>query len=143
LPAEEDKEFDKGSQITSIQLDNNQIKNLKDLGLIWGFLKYHHPNIAKGNYNWDYELFRILPKVLNTENQKTRDEMLTKWIGSLGKFSVGKANIDKSPKIKIEPDLNWITASAFSDELTTSLLKVQHAKRSKDHYYIGIREGIG
>ncbi|MGG7035489.1 MAG: S41 family peptidase [Flavobacterium sp.] len=143
LPAQKDKEFDKGSQITSIQVDDNKIKNLKDLGLIWGFLKYHHPNIAKGDYNWDYELFRILPKLLDSENQKSRDEILTKWIDSLGEFSVGKATVNESPKIKTKPDLDWITASAFSDELTASLLNVQNAKRSNDHYYIGIREGIG
>jgi hypothetical protein len=37
--AEKDKEFDKGSGITSISFDKNQIENLKTLGLIWGILK--------------------------------------------------------------------------------------------------------
>lgn len=56
FPAEKDKEFDKGSQIENFVVDKNQIENLKTLGLIWGFIKYYHPNIAKGEYNWDYEL---------------------------------------------------------------------------------------
>lgn len=76
FPAENDKEFDSGSQLTQINLDKNKIENLKTLGLIWGFLKYYHPSIAKGNYNWDYELFRILPKVLNTTNTIERDAIL-------------------------------------------------------------------
>lgn len=70
FPAEKDKEFDKGSGITSVSVDKSQIENLKTLGLIWGFLKYYHPNIAKGEYNWDYELFRILPKILSSETRK-------------------------------------------------------------------------
>lgn len=142
-PAEKDKEFDKGSGITSASVDKTQIENLKNLGLIWGFLKYYHPNIAKGEYNWDYELFRILPKVLNSDNSKNRDSVLIKWIDSFGEFSQGKETVIKSSEVKIEPDLVWIKNSNFSDELTTLLLKVKNANRLKEHYYIGLQPGVG
>ena len=142
-PAEKDKEFDTGSGITSISTDKAQIENLKKLGLIWGFLKYYHPNIAKGVYNWDYELFRILPKVLNADNSKKLDSVLIKWINSFGEFSQGKEAAIKSSDIKIKPDLVWINNSNFSDELTTFLLKVKNAERPKDHYYIGLQPGVG
>ena len=138
-----DKEFDKGSGITSVLVDNNQIENLKNFGLIWGFLKYYHPNIAKGEYNWDYELFRILPKILNSDNKKNRDSILTKWIASFGEFSQGKEIVIKSSELKIEPDLTWIKNSIFSDELTTLLLKIKNADRPKEHYYIGLQPGVG
>ena len=143
FPAEKDKEFDKGSGITSISVDKTQIENLKSLGLIWGFLKYYHPNIARGDYNWDYELFRILPKVLNSDNSKNRDSVLIKWIDSFGEFSQGKETVIKSSAVKIEPDLLWIKNSNFSDELTTLLLKVKNADRPKEHYYIGLQPGVG
>jgi C-terminal processing protease CtpA/Prc len=143
FPAEKDKEFDKGSGITSVSIDKSQIENLKSLGLIWGFLKYYHPNIAKGEYNWDYELFRILPKVLNSDNSKNRDTVLIKWINSFGEFSQGKEAVIKSSEIKIEPDLVWIKNSIFSAELTTLLLKVKNANRPKEHYYIGLQPGVG
>ena len=143
FPAEKDKEFDKGSQITEISVDKFQTENLKTLGLIWGFLKYYHPNISKGEYNWDYELFRILPKVLSAENKKKRDDILVKWIGNFVKFSEGGETKAKTLEIKLEPDLNWIKSFAFSDELTTQLLKVKNANRSKEHYYIGLQPGVG
>lgn len=143
FPAEKDKEFDKGSQIITTSIDKNQIENLRTLGLIWGFLKYYHPNIAKGKYNWDYELFRILPKVLSIENKKNRDEILVKWIASLGKYSEGKEIKVKSSQIKIKPDLDWIKNSNFSNELTTSLLKVRNANRSDEHYYIELYPEVG
>ena len=141
--AEKDKEFDKSSGITIISVDKNQIENLKTLGLIWGFLKYYHPNIAKGEYNWDYELFRILPKVHNSDNSKNRDSILIKWITSFGEFSQGKEAVIKASEVKIEPDLVWIKNSNFSDELTKLLLKVKNADRSKEHYYIGLQPGVG
>ena len=101
FPAEKDKEFDKGSEIITISSDKNQIENLKTVGLIWGFLKYYHPNIAKGEYNWDYELFRVLPKVLNSENSKNRDDILIKWIDNFGQFSQGKeAEIKSAEELK-------------------------------------------
>jgi C-terminal processing protease CtpA/Prc len=142
-PAEKDKEFDKGSGITSVSVDKAQIENLKYLGLIWGFIKYYHPTIAKGEYNWDYELFRILPKVLNSNDSKNRDRILMKWIDGFGEFSQGKEKVIKSSEVKIEPDLVWIKNSNFSDELTTLLLKVKNATRQKEHYYIGLQPNVG
>jgi hypothetical protein len=105
---------------------------------VWGFLKYYHPNIARGEYNWDYELFRILPKVLKSENNKALDEILVKWIQGLGKFSEGKKMKVKPSDIKIKPDLSWIKNSNFSNELTSLLLKVKHAKRQEKNYYIAL-----
>lgn len=143
FPAEKDKEFDEGSGITSVSIDGNQIENVKKLGLIWGFLKYYHPNIAKGEYNWDYELFRILPKVMNSGNKENRDKILIEWIERFGQFSPGKEIANKSSEVKIEPDLVWIKTSSFSDELTTLLLKVKNASRPREHYYIGLEPEVG
>lgn len=143
FPAENDKEFDKGSGITSISVDKDKIENLKKLGMIWGFLKYYHPNIASGEYNWDYELFRILPKLLNADSKKNRDDILVKWIDNLGKFSHGKETVVKSSDVKIEPDLDWIKNFNFSDELSDLLLKVKNANRAREHYYIRLHPGVG
>jgi C-terminal processing protease CtpA/Prc len=138
LPADKDNEFNEGSKIVLEVVNEMQIENLKALGLIWGFLKYHHPSIAKGNFNWDYELFRILPSVVNDDNKKSRDESMVKWINSLGPFSIGRESNPDASLVKIKPDLDWITKSGFSAELTSLLLKVKKADRPKDHYYIGL-----
>lgn len=143
LPVESDKEFDKGSKIDNIRLDAVTCKNLKDLGLIWGFLKYYHPNIAKGNFNWDYELFRILPKVLKSENNTNRDAIFVDWINKLGTYEEEKEIKKITKDVKITPDLDWIEKSNFSKELTSLLLKVKNAKRTKYNYYVQINYGIG
>jgi C-terminal processing protease CtpA/Prc len=136
--ADKDKEFDTGSGITSIPVDKKQIENLKALGLIWGFVKYYHPSIANGAYNWDYELFRILPQVLNSGTNKNRDKILVKWIEKLGPFSEGTEMKVDSSVTKLTPDLDWIKNSGFSDELTTILGKIKNANRSGEHYYVGL-----
>ncbi len=135
LPAELDKEFDNGSKITSINLDKTTIENLKTLGLIWGFLKYYHPNIAKGYFNWDFELFRILPKILNVKNNSERDSILTEWINNLGKFEIDDNLNSASKEIKMKPDLDWISNSNFSMNLENQLLNIKKGKRTNSHYY--------
>lgn len=142
LPAEMDKEFDKGSNINTISLNEQKINDLETLGLIWGFLKYHHPNIAKGNYNWDYELFRILPKYLKVKNAEERDALLSQWIESLGNFETEEKS-EATDNVNIKPDLDWITHSGFSDDLKSELIKVQHAKRTYKNYYVGLFPGVG
>ncbi|WP_336730790.1 S41 family peptidase [Chryseobacterium sp. VD8] len=128
-----DKEFDKGSTISNINLGQTNIENLKKLGLIWGYLKYYHPSVAEGNYNWDYELFRIYKKTENAAAEQ-RDQILTDWIKGLGKFQTAKNSEPKN--VKIKPDLNWIIDSGFSKELIELLLQLKDAKRPKVNYYV-------
>ncbi|MDR2236764.1 MAG: peptidase S41 [Chryseobacterium sp.] len=138
--ADLDKEFDNGSKISIIDTGKKNIENLKNLGLIWGYLKYYHPSVAEGKYNWDYELFRILPKINGTSAQQ-RDQVLTEWIKGLGAFQTEKSSVD--PKnIKINPDLNWITGSGFSKGLSDILLQLKDAKRPKVNYYVDFFEGV-
>ncbi|WP_278379007.1 S41 family peptidase [Chryseobacterium arthrosphaerae] len=139
--ADLDLEFDKGSKISSIDTGKKNLENLKNLGLIWGYLKYYHPNIAEGKYNWDYELFRILPKISGA-SAKQRDQILTDWIKGLGTFQTEKFTFD-TKNVKIAPDLNWITNSGFSKELSDLLLQIKDAKRPKANYYVDFYDGVG
>lgn len=144
--ADLDKEFDDGSAIQPFGTTNQNIKDLKVLGLIWGFLKYYHPNIAAGNFNWDYELFRIIPKVLNSKKTGERDAILVDWIKRLGQFESGEEIKTEPGKIKFEPDLGWITNSGFSDELISLLLKTKNGKRAETNFYVGpdpVRGNLG
>jgi len=142
-PAEEDHEFDQGSNIRAFQLDQNKQKALKDLGLIWGFLKYYHPQVAAGNYNWDYALFRVLPKILAANNQQQRDQVLTTWIQSLGAYDSQTDIQEPRKEIKLKPDLGWISNSGFSDAPQQELQKVSKAKRNGRNYYIELANGVG
>jgi hypothetical protein len=134
--AEKDREFDNGSGLDLTDLSDKQAKNLYNLALVWGLLKYYHPHIASGKYNWDYELFRTAPKLLK-ENVNA-DNLLTDWIKSLGDFPKDPADVNSSKSTKVQPDLDWISNSGFSQELRKSLLKVKNAKRENHHYYIGL-----
>jgi C-terminal processing protease CtpA/Prc len=144
--ADLDREFDNGSAIQPFRPTGQNIQDLKVLGLMWGFLKYYHPNIAAGNFNWDYELFRIIPKVLNPKKAGERDVVLADWINQFGQFEPGSEIKTDPGKIKFEPDLGWITNSGLSDELISLLLKTKNGKRTEVHFYVGpdpVRGNLG
>lgn len=143
FPALLDKEFDNGSPIDISSLTSVQTRNLEVLGLVWGFLKYHHPHIAAGQINWDYELFRILPEILQAGTDQERDQRLVSWVRKLGPFTKGKSQKVNQAQIKLSPDLDWISQSGLSAELSALLQEIRYAKRPKDHYYIGFYPGIG
>ncbi len=152
-----DKEFDAGSKLGALKLEKRQVEDLAVLGKVWGFLKYHHPAIARGDHNWDYELFRILPKILAAKNKNHRNEILFAWVESLGAFTAGpppppaapKAPIKDGvkvaavPQIKLSPDLSWLTSKTLGDKLAGQLTAVKNAKRESKNYYIGFAPGIG
>ena len=136
-----DKEFDNGSLIEFPSLTTKDITNLELLGRVWGFLKYHHPEIAKGNYNWDYELFRFLPKYIETQNDNERDKLIINWIDSLG--TINKCNncepIDENAFLK--PSLNWIDNQ--NEALKNKLLFVYNNRSQGKHYYIKMIANVG
>ena len=141
--ADLDREFDKGSGIGPFNPNTQNIRDLKLLGLIWGFIKYYHPNIADGNYNWDYELFRIMPKILNATSTSIRDNIFVTWIKDLGDFETNKESGILDTDVKLNPDLGWISESDLSNELKTLLVGIKNANRKDNNYYIGLVPNVG
>lgn len=136
-----DKEFDNGSTINLSKLSPKQLDNLELLGRIWGFLKYHHPEIAKGNYNWDYELFRFLPKYIDANIDTQRDDLLVSWIYSLGEVKACQPCLEAPSETHLKPDFSWIERQ--HDKLRTALLHVYINRTGDEHYYIGMAAGVG
>ncbi|MCC5915961.1 MAG: peptidase S41 [Cryomorphaceae bacterium] len=130
-----DKTFDNGSSIELSNLTPKNIDNLELLGRVWGFLKYHHPEIAKGNYNWDYELFRFLPKFMEAKNDNQRDKLVIEWVNSLGEVEPCKKCKPTSESAIIKPDLEWIYNQ--NEELKNTLLHIYNNRTQGKHHYIG------
>ena len=139
----DNRKYKESSTVSSIELSETTINQLVILGKVWGFLKYYHPAIAKGKYNWDYELFNVMPKVLNAKSELEFTSTLCSWVDSLGKFETAKEKSDNNEIVKQKPDLSWINKSTLGDSLTLNLNNVRNAKRENESYYIGLEEGVG
>lgn len=130
--ADLDKQFDNGSKV-DIPFKNytdGDWNKLALLGKVWGFLKYHHPVIATGEFNWDYELFRMLPGYLLTKDNKSRDAYLLGWIDRLGTLP----NVEN--KSKNGDRLKWLDEYDVSHSLQERLIQIGEYQIPQDHYYI-------
>ena len=142
FPAERDCEFDTGSNVIFPELNKQRIADLELLGKIWGFLKYYHPAIAEGNYNWDYELFRILPAILHSKSKEERNNILYEWIENLGEVQCAKDTLSLNPdSVKMYPDIAWIEDKTLLGNISNQLINIKKALRNNNHYYIDYRTG--
>lgn len=124
-----------GKSGISIEITNKEeLNKLSKLGRVWGFMKYHHPEITSGNYNWDDELFLILPSYLKTENKIEEDSLLTKWILDFGPLSPNKTLKIPSSNSLIKPNHDWW--KNYSKELQIQLQTVYESRNNGDQYYV-------
>src|SRR6185295_6199202 len=140
-----DHEYDGGSRIVLSELSDVQIRNLATLGKVWGFLKYHHPLITKGERHWDYELLRVLPAILSAPDRNTANAVLAKWIGGLGAVKPCACVRLEENEIHLRPRLAWLAdKKLLGTELSASLQSI-HANRTVNtkQFYVSKIPNIG
>jgi len=142
--ADLDTAFAKSSGLKEINLTDQLSTNLIITGQFWGFLKYHHPAIAKGDYNWDAELFRLLPSVIQAKNKNELNTALETFLDKLPKPAICKtcksiANID----YEIKPNYGSLFDSKFVDEsLLQKLAFIRDNRNTDANYYIEMAPGV-
>lgn len=142
-PADEDLAFDEGSGIEFPDLNETLVEDLVILGKVWGFIKYHHPEVGRGNYNWDAELFRLLPQYIKVEHPDQRDQLLLQWIDSYGKIDSCKRCPKSSSKSFLNPDHQWLEKSAMDVKLKNKLREIYRNRYLGKHYYIEMNGKVG
>jgi C-terminal processing protease CtpA/Prc len=113
---------------------------------VWGFLKYYHPAVADGKYNWDEQLFDILPKVENSTGRAELSQIYLAWINDLGE-------VKKCKKCEIEQgheffnknfDLSWIENERFvTPELSEKLKYIERNRHQGKKYYVSTLKATG
>ncbi|WP_315817454.1 hypothetical protein [Paraflavitalea speifideaquila] len=104
-------------------LSGDQITRLALLGQTWGFLKYYHPLVAKGNFNWDWELLRMVPLAKNATDDGGFSETLLRWIDSLGVINPCSSCNTNIPDeaLTYNIDLAWMKDQHFINDLQQKL----------------------
>lgn len=131
------------SKATVNNNDPNTSK-LENLCKIWGFLKYYHPKVAKGEINWDEELIKILPKIEKANTREEYSKLIADWINSLGTVKVCKScNISNSEKT-FEKNFSlrkWMSENDFlSNEVIAQLKHIESNRFQGNPYYVQLEE---
>ncbi|MGD0788987.1 MAG: S41 family peptidase [Terracidiphilus sp.] len=135
-----DHQFDGGSGIVLSSLTPTQIDNLALLGRVWGYLKYHHPQVTTGQFQWDYELFRVMPAVIAAPDRAAAQGVLLKWIGGLGAVQPCDpcATLDAS-ELQLGPDLAWTAdETLLGKDLAKALQFIQRNRPAGKQFYVSL-----
>ena len=104
---------------------------------IYGFLKYYHPEVGKGKYDWDKEFIKYLPLVLEASDTETLSKIYSNWIDSLG--SIEKCKNCDSDKLYFDKNFNlsWTQDSEnFNSELTAKLKYIEENRFQGENFYV-------
>ena len=115
-------------------------------GKIWGFLKYYHPVVAAGKFNWDEELFKILPKVKASSTKQDLSDVYLAWIQELGQVKECKKCKagDKQDIFDKNFNLNWISNSQIlSSAVIKELLFIEQNRHQGTKYYVTTFQNVG
>lgn len=116
-------------------------QKLESLCKVWGFLKYYHPNVAKGKFNWDQQLFQKIDELENINNKDQLNELYSNWIESLGKIEVCKNCVNDNDKVYFLKnfDLGWMDDQhIFSENVREKLKFIENNRNIGENFYFGL-----
>jgi len=123
------------------QNELTETEKLATTAKVWGFLKYYHPKVADGKYNWDEELFKILPKVKNSKNKEQLSQVYLEWIQQLGEIKMCKKCSKNKDLAYFNKnfDVDWIIHSdAFTPQLSEKLKFIEANRHQGKKEYVSI-----
>ncbi len=133
-----DREFDKGSGINIDSLSADGLHRLTLTIKVWAFLKYHHPYVAKGKLNWDYELFRAIRKSQCTADKQAYSKSISEWMKCLRGTQLKSNDNTASGVTTMVSDTSWIDTTNFTKSLVRKLRSTLVGGRPPKHYYVSM-----
>lgn len=139
-----DTTFSAGSGIAVSALTPTQTEHIAVLGLVWGFLKYHHPRVAAGDLHWDYELFRVLPGVLRAADRARLRRVLLEWVDRVGVPERCGPCASEPADAQLLPSLAWIRDTALLGPALSHRMRQIHRNRfaGPEHFYVSQVPGV-
>jgi carboxyl-terminal processing protease len=120
------------------QNTKTEIQKLETLCKVWGFLKYYHPEVAKGKYDWDSQLMEKIPLIKAANSKERINEIYLDWINSLGKVPHRNRKNNIPDSLKYNLNLAWINdSSAFINEVISMLNYIKENRSSHNFYSKG------
>ena len=128
-----------GIQTISAQENLTKTEKINSTIKIWGFLKYYHPHVAKGTFDWEDHFVNLLPEAENAKDKEALSQIYIEWINTLGKVKDCKSCKDKSSAFDKNLDLSWINdSSLFSKELSQQLNHIKNNRFQDNSHYVSI-----
>lgn len=140
------------SQSSGVYLDTLSPRlhqRLYEAGMIWSFLKYHHPSFTAGNKNADVALFELLKIIHKPVSQPAWHKLLEQWVRAAGPIQAADQihlvrDTDKQ-YIQHRPHYGSVLEQgALPDTLYHMLMGMRQQKSTRRRgYYADVTDQIG
>jgi len=123
------------SAIAQSTISDNQ--KLASLCKVWGFLKYYHPVVATGKFDWDQALVDQIKLLPTADTKEQLSSLYINWIRSLGDVPHCRSCVNNLPdSLKRNLDLRWMDdKEVFTDSLSNILHYIQFNRVQHGYYY--------
>jgi Periplasmic protease len=125
----------------------SETEKLASVAKIWGFLKYYHPQVADGKFDWDNQLLEILPKVKSADSKEALSEIYLTWIAGLGEVPPCKKCDKNNDEAYFDKnfDLSWFNnPDIFTSPLSDKLKFIEQNRfQGKQHYVYAPYKEVG
>ncbi len=140
-----DTEFATGSGLDIRDLTSAQADHLTMLGQVWGFLKYHHPAVTVGQYQWDFELFRVLPRILAASDREDAQRELNNWIEGLGSWEPCEPCAQPAVDPAQAANTDWLNDTELLGAELSGRLKAVYAARpaNEEQFWVDLFPRVG
>ena len=118
-------------------------ENLFLLGKVWGYLKYHHPRVTAGCFDWDEELLKVAEDVAVAENREDASNILVAWMSSIDDPR-RECGPDVPGEVHFSADSSWMQdESLLGSALTDAIAAVRARPESGPaQYYVSLAEEV-
>jgi carboxyl-terminal processing protease len=116
-----------------------ETERLASWAKVWGFLKYYHPEVAKGARDWDQQMIGLLPEVRKAATPEKLSGIYQKLLTELGPVPACEKCVSETeiPSwYRRNLDLSFLTDSTvFTPQLQKDLLFIKQNRNQKPNYY--------
>ncbi|MBI1287846.1 MAG: hypothetical protein GC178_09725 [Flavobacteriales bacterium] len=134
-----------GLQLETVSAANRSTEQIATFCKVWGFLKYYHPAVAHGKFDWDREFMDRVEQVAKLQDKAEVSAFYSEWIGSLGTVKDCRKCVNDLPdSCKRNLDIDWITDTAlFSNDLIQVLTHIRDNRNQGRNRYVSKTPLIG
>jgi hypothetical protein len=124
-------------QLLAFAQTSREINNLFQFSKTWGFLKYHHANVARGNLNWD-SVFVTNVQQIRMADKNQFNNILKQILHQAGTHSAEAVKLPDSLFTKNKDDgITWIKQSTLlNPDVKSALINIYNNPYHGKNKYI-------
>lgn len=120
------------------QKDLTEVQKYSSICMMWGFLKYNHPAVMSGRFDWDKELIDHIGQIQSISTKKELSRFYLNWINDLGGVKEQKRPVRDTCLDGFGRDFDtlWMNNNLlFTKDLSRLLHYIYRNRGSGNSYY--------